>query len=96
MAEVCKNQQFMRPSRIMAHATMAPRDEKIVEARLGAYHIARRTKTFPRQFWAVMTMDGKVLIEMSDGRGEFNVFWAKVSELGEAARRGDVVFEAEL
>lgn len=80
----------------MANATLDRKDETIVEARLGAYQIARRTKAFPRPFWAVMTMDGKVLVEMVDRAGEFTVSWVPVKMLGAAALRGDVVFEAEL
>lgn len=79
----------------MANATLT-RDETVVEARLGAYQIARRTKAFPRPFWAVMTMNHKVLIEMVMAGGEFNVSWVPVTLLDEAAKKGDVVFEAEL
>lgn len=80
----------------MANATIERRDEHITEARLGAYQIARRSKVFPRPFWAVMTLNHNVLVEMADGLGGFTVSWVTVSALGEAARKGDIVFEAEL
>lgn len=80
----------------MANATDTTVDEQTTEARLGAYQVARRTKVFPRSFWAVMTVDGKVLVEMLDGLGGFTVSWVSVRSLGEAAQKGDIVFEAEL
>lgn len=68
--------------------TMAPR--------LGAYEIARRTKLFPRPFWATMNLEGKVLLEMADGLGGFNVWWVSQKALAEAIVNGDVSYMYEL